>query len=235
MAFDEEGQANGFDGMIEICERSYKIQRRLGLRQNIAFDPNIFPSPLVSPSMLISLLITSTPRGIKETLPHALISGGVSNMSFSFRGNTAVREAMHAVFLYHAVQAGMDMGILNAGQLAVYADIPPDLRERVEDVVLNRRPDGTERLLAVADDASSARKNNAEDLTWREGSVTERLTHALSAWNYRLYRGDTEEARQNAARPIDVIEGPLMDGMNVVGDLLGLVRCSCPRWSKALG
>ena len=118
--------------------------------------------------MLISLLITSTPRGIKKTLPHALISGGVSNMSFSFRGNTAVREAMHAVFLYHAVQAGMDMGIVNAGQLAVYADIPPDLRERIEDVVLNRRPDGTERLLAVADDASGVRKNNAEDLTWRE-------------------------------------------------------------------
>ena len=236
MAFDEKGQADGFDRMIEICERSYKILTKdIGFApQDIIFDPNIFPIATgIAEHANFSADYINATRHIKETLPHALISGGVSNMSFSFRGNTAVREAMHAVFLYHAVQAGMDMGIVNAGQLAVYADIPPDLRERVEDVVLNRRPDGTERLLAVADDASGVRKNNAEDLTWREGSVTERLTHALVRGITDYIVADTEEARQNAARPIDVIEGPLMDGMNVVGDLFGSGQMFLPQVVKS--
>ena len=236
MAFDEKGQADSFDRMIEICERSYKILTEdIGFApQDIIFDPNIFPIATgIAEHANFSADYINATRHIKETLPHALISGGVSNMSFSFRGNTAVREAMHAVFLYHAVQAGMDMGIVNAGQLAVYADIPPDLRERVEDVVLNRRPDGTERLLAVADDASGVRKNNAEDLTWREGSVTERLTHALVRGITDYIVADTEEARQNAARPIDVIEGPLMDGMNVVGDLFGSGQMFLPQVVKS--
>ena len=172
-------------------------------------------------------------RIVKKTLPHALVSGGVSNMSFSFRGNDAVREAMHSVFLYHALEAGMDMGIVNAGQLAVYADIPESLRERVEDVVLNRRPDATERLLAVADDVRRQRRDRGPDLSWREGPVEERLSHALVEGIGDFVVEDTEEARLAMDRPLDVIEGPLMDGMNVVGDLFGSGQMFLPQVVKS--
>ncbi|HET6654688.1 MAG TPA: vitamin B12 dependent-methionine synthase activation domain-containing protein, partial [Gammaproteobacteria bacterium] len=172
-------------------------------------------------------------RLIKERCPGVHISGGVSNVSFSFRGNDGVREAIHSVFLYHAIAAGMDMGIVNAGQLAVYEDIPADLRERVEDVVLNRRPDATERLLAVAEDIKSGGKRREEDLSWREAPVTDRLTHALVHGIADYVEVDTEEARLQAERPLHVIEGPLMDGMNVVGDLFGSGKMFLPQVVKS--
>ncbi|MEM9682747.1 MAG: vitamin B12 dependent-methionine synthase activation domain-containing protein, partial [Pseudomonadota bacterium] len=172
-------------------------------------------------------------RTIKETLPHALVSGGVSNVSFSFRGNDGVREAIHAAFLYHAIRAGMDMGIVNAGQLAVYAEIPEDLRNRVEDVVLNRRPDSTERLLQITDSVKGQKKESREDLAWREAPVADRLSHALVKGISEHIIADTEEARHTVDRPIEVIEGPLMDGMNVVGDLFGSGQMFLPQVVKS--
>ena len=172
-------------------------------------------------------------RDIKEKLPGALVSGGVSNISFSFRGNNPVREAMHSAFLYHAGRAGMDMGIVNAGQLAVYEDIPGDLLDRVEDVLLNRRSDATERLLAIADTAIGQRKKDAEDLAWRDQPVADRLSHALVKGITTFVEQDTEEARKGAQRPIEVIEGPLMDGMNVVGDLFGAGKMFLPQVVKS--
>jgi 5-methyltetrahydrofolate--homocysteine methyltransferase len=173
-------------------------------------------------------------RWIRQNLPHAHVSGGVSNLSFAFRGNEPVREAMHSVFLYHAIQAGMDMGIVNAGQMAVYDDLDPELREHCEDVVLNKRPDASERLLALAGRFTGQGKEKKEaDLTWREWPVEKRLAHALVHGITDYIDVDTEQARQNAERPLHVIEGPLMDGMNVVGDLFGAGKMFLPQVVKS--
>ncbi|GLQ06582.1 methionine synthase [Sneathiella chinensis] len=236
MAFDETGQADTQERMIEICSRSYKIlTETVGFPpEDVIFDPNIFPIATgIDEHRNFSKDYIEATKQIKASLPYAKVSGGVSNMSFSLRGNNPMREAMHAVFLYHAVNAGMDMGIVNAGQLAVYSDIPEDLRERIEDAVLNRRDDATERLLEVAEQAVGQKKSSADDLTWREGTVGERLTHALVKGISEYIEADTEEARQQVERPIQVIEGPLMDGMNVVGDLFGSGKMFLPQVVKS--
>jgi len=237
MAFDEKGQADTYDRMVDICSRCYKVlTEKVGFPAwDIIFDPNIFPIATgIDEHMNFSVDYIKATKKIRETLPHAMISGGVSNMSFSFRGNNPVREAMHSVFLYHAIKAGMNMGIVNAGQLTVYADIPEDLRERVEDVVLNRREDATERLLDVAEAAKGiGTKESAPDLTWREGTVAQRLSHALVKGLTEFIVEDTEEARLQATHPIEVIEGPLMDGMNVVGDLFGSGQMFLPQVVKS--
>jgi 5-methyltetrahydrofolate--homocysteine methyltransferase len=236
MAFDEQGQADTRERKFEICKRAYGIlTETVGFPpQDIIFDPNVFAVATgIEEHDRYGLDYIEATQDIKANLPHAYISGGVSNLSFSFRGNDPVREAMHAVFLYHAVRAGMDMGIVNAGQLAIYSEIPDDLRERVEDVVLNRRPDATDRLLDVADTVQGQKRENKEDLSWREGTVGERLTHALVKGINDYVVEDTEEARLQAARPIEVIEGPLMDGMNVVGDLFGSGQMFLPQVVKS--
>ncbi|HET7588423.1 MAG TPA: methionine synthase, partial [Gammaproteobacteria bacterium] len=236
MAFDEEGQAGTVERKVAICERAYGVlTEQVGFApHDIIFDPNIFAIATgIEEHNDYGVAYIEAARQIKKRCPGAYISGGVSNVSFSFRGNNGVREAIHSVFLYHAIAAGMDMGIVNAGQLAVYEDIPADLRERVEDVVLNRRPDATERLLAVAEDIKSGGKRREEDLSWRETSVGERLTHALVHGITEYVEADTEEARQEAVRPLDVIEGPLMDGMNVVGDLFGSGKMFLPQVVKS--
>ncbi|MBZ0325233.1 MAG: dihydropteroate synthase, partial [Alphaproteobacteria bacterium] len=236
MAFDESGQADSRARMVEICTRSYKLlTEKLDFPpEDIVFDANIFPIATGIPehdNFAVDFL--GAVASIKQSLPYALTSGGVGNLSFSFRGNNAVREAMHAVFLYHAVEAGLDMGIVNAGQLAVYADLPADLRERVEDVILNRRADAGERLLEVADQAVAQAKAGVRDLSWRQGSVQDRLTHALVEGISDYIEADTEEARQALAKPIEVIEGPLMAGMNVVGDLFGSGQMFLPQVVKS--
>ncbi len=238
MAFDEDGQADTQTRKVEICTRAYKIlTEQVGFpAEDIIFDPNIFAIATgIEEHNNYGVDFIEATRIIKQTLPHASISGGVSNVSFSFRGNNPVREAIHAVFLYHAIKAGMDMGIVNAGQLAIYEEIPADLRERVEDVVLNRRADSTERLLEVAaqykGDGSSIEKK--EDLAWRELPVTKRLEHALVKGIDAFVEVDTEECRHQFERPIQVIEGPLMDGMNVVGDLFGAGKMFLPQVVKS--
>ena len=236
MAFDEKGQADSYRCMVEICTRSYNVLTdKVGFPpEDIILDPNIFPIATgIEEHRNYSVDYVNAVRAIKETLPRALVSGGVSNMSFSFRGNNPLREAMHSVFLYHAVNAGMDMGIVNAGQLAVYADIPTELRERVEDVVLNRRPDATDRLLAIADSAEGQARAKLADTAWRDGTIGERLTHALVEGIAEHVVADTEEARRQASHPLDVIEGPLMDGMNVVGDLFGSGQMFLPQVVKS--
>ena len=236
MAFDEQGQADTVDRKFEICERSYRLlTEQVGFPpQDIIFDPNIFAVATgIEEHNNYAVDFIEATRRIKERLPRALVSGGVSNVSFSFRGNNRVREAIHAVFLYHAIRAGMDMGIVNAGQLEVYDEIDPELRERVEDVVLNRRPDATERLLEIADRFKGGGKEEKQGLGWREQPVAERLRHALVKGITDYIEQDTEEARQLAARPIEVIEGPLMDGMNVVGDLFGSGKMFLPQVVKS--
>ncbi len=236
MAFDETGQADSYERMVAICTRTYKVlTEKAGFPpEDIVFDANIFPIATgIKEHDNFSVDYIEAVRTLKKTLPFIHTSGGLSNMSFSFRGNNGVREAMHSVFLYHAIEAGLDMAIVNAGQLAVYADIPEDLRDRVEDVVLNRREDAAERLLAVADQAKSGAKAKAEDLTWREASVTKRLEYALVHGITEYIVEDTEEARQAAEKPLDVIEGPLMDGMNVVGDLFGSGKMFLPQVVKS--
>ena len=237
MAFDENGQADSYERMTRICARSYKVlTERVGFpAEDIIFDPNIFPIATgIDEHRNFSVDYIGACEWIKANLPGASISGGVSNMSFSFRGNNPVREAMHSVFLYHAINNGMTMGIVNAGQLAVYADIPQDLRDRVEDVVLNRRDDATERLLDVADEAKGmVGKDATPDLSWREASVSKRLEHALVKGITEFIVEDTEEARLAATRPIEVIEGSLMDGMNVVGDLFGSGQMFLPQVVKS--
>jgi 5-methyltetrahydrofolate--homocysteine methyltransferase len=237
MAFDEQGQADTRQRKIEICTRCYGIlTEKLGFPpEDIIFDPNIFAVATgIEEHNNYAVDYIEATREIKQRLAHVLISGGVSNVSFSFRGNNAVREAIHSVFLYHAIRAGMDMGIVNAGQLAVYEDIPAELRERVEDVILNRRPDATERLLEIASKyAGEGGKAKTQDLAWREAPVTGRLTHALVHGIDEFIERDTEEARQQFARPIQVIEGPLMDGMNVVGDLFGAGKMFLPQVVKS--
>lgn len=237
MAFDETGQAETAQRKFKICERAYKLlTETVGFPpEDIIFDPNIFAVATgIEEHNDYALAFIEAARQIREKLPHTHVSGGVSNLSFAFRGNNLVREAMHSVFLYHAIRAGMDMGIVNAGQLAIYEDIDPELRELVEDVVLNRRPDATDRLL----DAASRYKGQGgqkreEDLSWREASVGERLTHALVNGIETFIVEDTEEARQSVERPLHVIEGPLMDGMNVVGDLFGSGKMFLPQVVKS--
>ncbi len=236
MAFDEEGQADTADRKFEICERSYRLLTGAGFPpEDIIFDPNIFAVATgIEEHNNYAVDFIEATRRIKENLPHAKVSGGVSNISFSFRGNEPVREAMHSVFLYHAIRAGMDMGIVNAGQLAIYDEIAPDLREPVEDVILNRRDDATERLLEVAEKyRGEAGKSTVQDLSWREGDVEERLRHALIKGITEYIVGDTEEARVKLGRPLHVIEGPLMDGMNVVGDLFGSGKMFLPQVVKS--
>ena len=239
MAFDEQGQADTVARKVEICERSYRILTEVvGLSpSDIIFDPNIFAIATgIEEHARYGLDFIDATREIKERLPHALVSGGVSNVSFSFRGNNQVREAIHSVFLYHAIRAGMDMGIVNAGQLAIYEDLPDDLRTAVEDVVLNRREDATERLLDIAEQfrgQGGERKRAVDTLEWREQSVEKRLEYALVKGIDEYVIADTEEARLGATRPLDVIEGPLMAGMNVVGDLFGAGKMFLPQVVKS--
>ncbi|MFC7065542.1 methionine synthase [Brucella rhizosphaerae] len=238
MAFDETGQADTEQRKVEICTRAYKIlTEQIGFPpEDIIFDPNVFAVATgIDEHNNYGVDFIEATRKITQTLPHAHISGGVSNLSFSFRGNEPVREAMHAVFLYHAIQVGMDMGIVNAGQLAVYDTIDPELREACEDVVLNRRPDGTERLLEIAERFrdSGTKEAKVQDLSWREWSVEKRLSHALVNGITEYIEADTEEARLAAARPLHVIEGPLMAGMNVVGDLFGSGKMFLPQVVKS--
>jgi len=239
MAFDETGQADTKERKVEICTRAYKIlTEQVGFPpEDIIFDPNIFAVATgIEEHNSYGVDFIEATRQIKQTLPHCKVSGGVSNVSFSFRGNNPVREAIHAVFLYHAIKAGMDMGIVNAGQLAIYDELPQELRERVEDVVLNRRDDATERLLEIADRYSvgAARgRDKTEDLEWRGWPVAKRLEHALVKGIDAFVEEDTEEARQQFDRPIQVIEGPLMDGMNVVGDLFGEGKMFLPQVVKS--
>jgi 5-methyltetrahydrofolate--homocysteine methyltransferase len=236
MAFDEQGQADTADRKVEICQRAYRLlTERAGFApEDIIFDPNIFAiaTGIEEHSNYAVEFIEAT-RRIKSTLPQVRVSGGLSNVSFAFRGNDPVREAIHAVFLYHAIKAGMDMGIVNAGQLPIYTDIPKDLLERVEDVVLNRRADATDRLLEVADTVKGRASSQGADLSWRNAPVAERLTHALVEGITDYIIEDTEEARRQAERPIHVIEGPLMAGMNVVGDLFGAGKMFLPQVVKS--
>jgi 5-methyltetrahydrofolate--homocysteine methyltransferase len=236
MAFDEKGQADTVERKVSICERAFRIlTERVGFDpQDIIFDPNIFAIATgIEEHNGYGVAFIEATRQIKVKCPGARISGGVSNVSFSFRGNNPVREAIHAAFLYHAVNAGMDMGIVNAGGLPLYSDIKPELLERVEDVVLNRRADATERLLEVADSVKGEAKVKATDLEWRKGPVHERLSHALVHGIADFIVDDTEEARKLAERPIEVIEGPLMDGMNIVGDLFGSGKMFLPQVVKS--
>ena len=237
MAFDEQGQAETAERKFEICRRAYKLlTEQAGFPpEDIIFDPNIFAvaTGIEEHNDYARAYIDAT-RRIKAELPYVHVSGGVSNLSFAFRGNDRVREAMHSVFLYHAIQAGMDMGIVNAGQLALYDDIDPELRELVEDVIFNRRPDATDRLLEAAERYKGGEAQKREvDLSWREKPVDERLVHALVHGIGTYIDEDTEEARAKAARPLHVIEGPLMAGMNVVGDLFGAGKMFLPQVVKS--
>jgi 5-methyltetrahydrofolate--homocysteine methyltransferase len=237
MAFDEQGQADSARRKLEICTRAYRLLReRLDFPpEDIIFDPNIFAIATgIEEHDNYAVEFIEATRAIKAALPHCHVSGGVSNVSFAFRGNNAVREAIHSVFLYHAIRAGMDMGIVNAGALPIYDDLDADLRERVEDVVLNRRRDATERLLAVAERYKSRKGEVAvENTAWREAPVGKRLEHALIHGIDQWIELDTEEARAAATRPLDVIEGPLMVGMNVVGDLFGAGKMFLPQVVKS--
>ncbi|SDQ82403.1 methionine synthase (B12-dependent) [Paraburkholderia tuberum] len=240
MAFDEQGQADTFQRKTGICKRSYDVLvNEVGFPpEDIIFDPNIFAIATgIEEHNNYAVDFIEATRWIKQNLPYAKVSGGVSNVSFSFRGNDPVREAIHTVFLYHAIQAGMDMGIVNAGQLGVYAELDPELRELVEDVVLNRRQDGTDRLLEIADKFKSGAAKKEENLEWRKQPVEKRLAHALVSGITTFIVEDTEEVRAKIAaaggRPINVIEGPLMDGMNIVGDLFGQGKMFLPQVVKS--
>ena len=238
MAFDEQGQADSIERKVEICKRCYDLLvDTVGFApEDIIFDPNIFAVATgIEEHNSYGVAYIEATRQIKATLPHTMVSGGLSNVSFSFRGNNRVREAMHSVFLYHAIEAGMNMGIVNAGQLAIYADIPDTLRDAAEDVILNRRDDATERLLTVAEQYSGhdLRPDDKSDEEWRGWPVEKRLEHALVQGVDTYVIEDTEEARLAAERPIDIIEGPLMDGMNVVGDLFGAGKMFLPQVVKS--
>jgi len=236
MAFDEQGQADTVERKVAICQRAYKLMtEEIGFPPlDIIFDPNILAIATgIEEHNRYALNFIEATRQIKKTCPGSKVSGGVSNLSFSFRGNNVVREAMHSVFLYHAIRAGMDMGIVNAGQLMVYEDIPPDLLERVEDVIFDRRPDATDRMIEFAATVKGEATKRVEDLSWRDASVNERLSHALVHGIVDYIDEDTEEARQAEARPLDVIEGPLMDGMKIVGDLFGAGKMFLPQVVKS--
>lgn len=237
MAFDEKGQADSYERRIEICERAYRILvDQVGFPpEDIIFDPNIFPVGTgMEEHRQNAIDFFRATKWIKDNLPHAHISGGVSNVSFSFRGNNHVREAMHSAFLYHGIKNGMDMGIVNPSMLAVYDDIPKDLLEHIEDVLLDRRDDATERLLAFAENVKgTGKKSDGPDLTWRQGTVEERLSHSLVKGLTDFIDEDTEEARQKYGRPLNVIEGPLMAGMNIVGELFGAGKMFLPQVVKS--
>jgi 5-methyltetrahydrofolate--homocysteine methyltransferase len=240
MAFDEKGQADTYERKIEICERAYRLLvDSIGFpAEDIIFDPNIFAiaTGIEEHSNYAVDFINAT-RWIRQNLPYAKVSGGVSNVSFSFRGNDAAREAIHTVFLYHAIQAGMSMGIVNAGMMGVYDELNPELRERVEDIVLNRREDSTERMIEMASSLKAGGAKREENLEWREKTVNDRLAHALINGITQFVLEDTEEARAaievRGGRPIEVIEGPLMDGMNIVGDLFGAGKMFLPQVVKS--
>jgi 5-methyltetrahydrofolate--homocysteine methyltransferase len=236
MAFDEQGQADSFQRKIEICARAYDlVTKRAGFpASDVIFDPNILTVATgLEEHRNYAVDFINATQWIKKNLPGARVSGGVSNISFSFRGNNTVREAMHAAFLFHAIRAGLDMGIVNAGQLAVYEEIDPPLRERVEDVLLNRRDDATERLVEFAENVKAKDKTPVADKAWRKEPVEERLKHALVKGIVDYIDADTEEARQTSKRPLDVIEGPLMAGMSVVGDLFGSGKMFLPQVVKS--
>src|SRR5437870_2898395 len=236
MSFDEKGQADTYERRIAIARRAYDLLvDKVGFPpEDIIIDPNVFAIATgIEEHANYAVDFIRAAAWIKQHLPHARISGGISNVSFSFRGNDPVREAIHTVFLYHAIRAGLTMGIVNAGQLGVYDELDPELRERVEDVVLNRRADATERLVAFAETYKAEGRKTEEDLAWRSGTVEERLSHALVKWITTHIIDDTEEARQKYARPIQVIEGPLMAGMNVVGDLFGAGKMFLPQVVKS--
>ncbi|MCC8535703.1 methionine synthase [Xanthomonas axonopodis pv. poinsettiicola] len=237
MAFDEAGQADTCARKVEICTRAYNVlTEQVGFPpEDIIFDPNIFAVATgIEEHDNYAVDFIEATRIIKDTLPHCHVSGGVSNVSFSFRGNETVRQAIHSVFLFHAIKAGMDMGIVNAGGMPIYDELDPELRERVEDVILNRRRDGTERLLDIAERYKGTKgASKAEDLAWRDKPVRARLAHALVHGIDAYVDIDTEQARQQSTRPLDVIEGPLMDGMNVVGDLFGAGKMFLPQVVKS--
>lgn len=236
MAFDEAGQADTLQRRVEICQRAYDIlTKKVGFQpEDIIFDPNIFAIATgIEEHNNYGVDFIEATRQIKERMPLVKVSGGVSNISFSFRGNDTVREAMHSVFLFHAIRQGMDMGIVNAGQLMVYDEIEPQLRELCEDVILNRNPEGTERLITFAETVKAKGKEEKKDDVWRTAAVEERLKHALVNGITDFIDADTEEARQKYPKPLDVIEGPLMDGMNVVGDLFGSGKMFLPQVVKS--
>jgi 5-methyltetrahydrofolate--homocysteine methyltransferase len=236
MAFDERGQADTIERKVEICQRAYRLLvAQAGFNpRDIIFDPNILAIATgIEEHNPYAVNFIEATRIIKASCPGALVSGGVSNLSFSFRGNDAVREAIHAAFLYHAIRAGMDMGIVNAGQLAVYEDITPELLERVEDLLFNRRPDATDRMIEYAEKVKGAGKKREQDLSWRNAPVEKRLEHALVRGIDDFIVADVEEARTKYARPLQIIEGPLMDGMKVVGDLFGAGKMFLPQVVKS--
>ncbi len=236
MAFDEQGQADTYERRTSICERAYRIlvDKVKFPAEDIIFDPNIFPVATgIDEHRNYALDFFRAAKWIRENLPYAHVSGGVSNVSFSFRGNQLVREAMHSAFLFHAIKHGMDMGIVNPTMLEVYDEIPKELLERVEDVLLNRRDDSTERLLELAETVKGSAKKKESDDEWRKGTVEERLSHALVKGIIDFIDADTEEARQKYDRPLHVIEGPLMDGMNAVGDLFGSGKMFLPQVVKS--
>jgi len=236
MAFDETGQAVTTENKVSICQRAYKLlTEQVGMEPtDIIFDPNILTVATgIEEHNDYALSFIEATRQIKQTCPGAKVSGGVSNVSFSFRGNDLIREAIHAAFLYHAIDAGLDMGIVNAGQLGLYEDIPPELLERIEDVLLNRRSDATERLVELAATVRGEGRRNEVDLAWRETSVEKRLSHALVHGIVDFIEEDTEEARQKFSRSLEVIEGPLMDGMSIVGDLFGAGKMFLPQVVKS--
>ena len=236
MAFDERGQADSYERRTEVCKRAYDLLvQKVGFPpQDIIFDPNVLTVGTgMEEHANYALDFIRATKWIKENLPHAKVSGGISNVSFSFRGNNVVREAMHSAFLYHAINAGLDMGIVNAGQLAVYDEVPKDLLELVEDVLLNRRPEATERLIKFAESIKKKDKIEAVEDEWRKGTVEERLSHALVKGIVDFIEQDTEEARQKYGKPLSVIEGPLMAGMNIVGDLFGAGKMFLPQVVKS--
>jgi 5-methyltetrahydrofolate--homocysteine methyltransferase len=235
MAFDETGQADTIERKVEICQRVYKLLVEAGFDpSDIIFDPNILAIATgLEEHNDYAVNYIEAVRIIKETCPGVKVSGGVSNLSFSFRGNDVVREAIHSAFLYHAIKAGMDMGIVNAGQLIVYEDIPKELLEHVEDIIFNRRPDATERMVQYAEQVKGSGRKREADLSWREGTVEERLSYALVHGNVDFIEQDVEEARQKYPEPLHIIEGPLMDGMNVVGDLFGAGKMFLPQVVKS--
>jgi 5-methyltetrahydrofolate--homocysteine methyltransferase len=236
MAFDEQGQADTVERKVEICTRAYRLlTKQAGYDpSDIIFDPNVLAVATgLDDHADYAVNFVEATRQIKDTCPGTHVSGGISNLSFSFRGNDAVREAMHAAFLYHAIRAGLDMGIVNAGQLAVYEDIPADLLEHVEDVLFNRRPDATERLVNLAGQVTGGGKKREVDLSWRDQAVGARLSYALVHGVVDYIEADAEEARQKLGRPLDVIEGPLMDGMKTVGDLFGAGKMFLPQVVKS--
>ncbi len=236
MAFDEKGQADTFERKIEVCERAYKIltEKVSFPPQDIIFDPNILTVATgMDEHNNYAVNFIEAARWIKQNLPYTHVSGGISNLSFSFRGNNPVREAMHSAFLYHAIKAGLDMGIVNAGQLEVYEEIPKNLLERVEDVIFNRRPDATERMIEFAETVKGKEKDETKKDEWRNAPVEERLKHALVKGIVEYIDDDVEEARQKLNSPLEIIEGPLMDGMNHVGDLFGSGKMFLPQVVKS--